>query len=529
VRDIKTAEGWERLYQGPEVLPVSSQDILLPADSPSLDEAEHVIQRNWLTINDLLGRERRGIYRGISERMDEIKAGTRYRETEPLGQLNVGDTKIDMSAHSGRKIWIETLECYYQYDMDGDGHAEEWIFTVLKQPRLLVRAVELWQVYPSGQRPFTQFMYKKALKGPYGKGVGQELEDINVEANTILNQMTDVGTISMAGPVMSRAGSLAEEKLNQEEGWYPAMHIPTENPLEDVVFPVLRPHIAFGTQDLDYWLGFGEKMSGVGDVQLGRNPRGGALPRTYGQQLLIQQEGGENLQSVGARFRNSWAQVVDQVHNLNKTYLPEMVFFRVSGERGDDILQFISREDMNGKYDFSIKPVSPARNKQAEQAQKVQAIQFIMPLLDRARVDPGVYKMVKLVWETFGMNKLEEIIGIDDDPVKHEHVAMLQGRRVVATPFDDHQRHMALHFQFAQEALEQGYPGAALAAQSHMQEHVQVSGIGVPQQGGGQQARPGDSPGRELQRNNDVSQQGSTLGGGQGQFVGGRNPLSGQG
>jgi hypothetical protein len=462
----------------------------------------------------------------------------RYRESaEEMGQLTFGDTKINFSAHSGRKIWLETLECYYQYDMDDDGHAEEWIFTVLKQPRMLIRAIELWKVYPSGLRPFTQFTYKKALKGPYGKGVGQELEDINIEANTILNQMTDVGTISMAGPILTRAGSLAEEKLNQEEGLYPGMHIPTENPDSDMHLPNMDPNISFGIQDLSYWLGFGEKVSGIGDVQLGRNPQSGAMPRTFGQQLLIQQEGSESLQTTGARFRESWADVIGKVHNLNKVYLPPLTFFRITGERGDDILQFISREEMQGRFDFSIRPVSPARNKQAEQMQKVQAIQFIMPLLDRARVDPGVFKMVKLVWETFGMNKLEEIIGIEDDPVKHEHVAMLQGRRTVATPFDDHQRHMALHFQFAQEALEQGFPQAALAAQSHMQQHAQLSGV-QPQQGqasGPNQAlfnqspgAAGETPGQQFQRTNEVSAGGSTLGGGQGQFIGGRNPLTGQ-
>lgn len=519
---------WDVIYEGPELVAASPWDIVLPSDSPSLAQADHIIHRVWLSLGELRQRESLGVYFEVSNHWEQIRSSSRYRRELSADEK---DTKIDFEASQGRRSWVEALECYYQYDLDDDGIAEEWIFTVLKDSKIIIRATELIDVFPSGKRPFEQFIYKPAIRGPYGKGIGQELDDLNTEVNAIFNQMTDAGTLTLAPAVLSRLNSAASAKLKRHGGIYPGIHIETEDPIGDARLLDFNPNLSFGVTDVQFLLGFAEKITGVSDLQLGRTPdRAG--PRTYGQQLMLQEGSNESLETVGHRYKNTISRIAEQVHDLNRAYMPPTVFYRVTGDDGKDVLGMVNAQEMQGQYDFSIKAVSPSRNLMTERQNKLQALQFILPMIDRARVDPGIYRVVKLVWETFGLQKLDEVVGMGEDSVRQEHVNILRGRRVVASPFDDHQRHLGLHHQFAVEAAEEGRKDIASVTQSHIQEHIQVAqasrGVGARKaQGGGKKPAQaaGSSPGQDFSKTNSLSQMGNMLGMGMGQFTqgGGKN------
>jgi hypothetical protein len=501
---------------------------MLPTDAPCIQKAEHVIHRIWLTLGELRQREELGIYTDVKENFEKIKASAKFRRE---AEDDAHDTKVDFQASQGRRLWVEAFEGYYQYDMDGDGIAEEWIFTVLKDSKLMVRAAELIDIFPSGQRPWEQFIYKPAIRGPYGKGIGQELDDLNTEVNAIFNQMTDAGTLTLAPALLSRSNSAAASKLKKQGGLYPGIHIETEDPIGDVRTLDFSPNLNFGITDIQFLLGFAEKITGIGDVQLGRAPDRPGAPRTFGQQMLIQEGSNESLTTIGQRYKKTIAGLAKQIHDLNKAYMPPLVYFRVTGDDGKDVLKVASAADLQGNYDFDIKAVSPTRNKAVERQHKLQALQFILPMIDRARVDPGMFRVIKLVWETFDLQRLEEVVGLGEDAVRQEHVAILKGQRVIASPFDDHQRHLGLHNQFAIEAAEEGRQDIALVTQSHMQEHIQIAqqsrGVGAQraQQGNGNGGapNPAESPGQDFAANNPVSQAGNLLGLGIGQFTQGGN------
>lgn len=500
---------FETAYRGPWLTPVSPMDLLLPSDVSKLSDADHVIHRAWLSIPELLDRERKGFYFDVAGNVERLRSSTKFRDQEPLGSISLGDTKVDFQAVMGRRVWLEVLESYYRYDFDDDGFPEEWIFTVVKDARLLVRATPLIDVYPSGERPWVQFHYKRSMRGPYGKGLGQELDDLNIEANTIINQLTDAGTIAMAPPVLTRIGSGAEAKLAREDGIYPGIHIPTDNPESDLFMPSMAVSTSFGMQDLQLLFGFAERLSGITDFELGRQPNRSSMPRTYGQQLLMQESSGEAMKTVALRLFDSLSLLIKQVHWLNQIYLPPMNYFRVTGQDARETLGAISVEDMVGQFDFSIKPVTPARNKTIELQQRLQAVQFVLPLLDRARVDPAYFKLVKMVWEAFGQSRLEEVIGEGEDPIKLEHVAMLQNRRVVASPYDDAMRHVGMHFQFAKEAEGQEMQDVAMMAYSHIKEHMAVA---QQRQGGSKGASSApETPGKMMQRGNAISPVGKVM------------------
>lgn len=469
---IMTAQGPEKVYEGPALCSVSPWDVFLPGDCGRLDDAEHITHRLWRTPSDLLIKEKQGIYEKIEENWERLQAGLRYKEElEDLSR----DTRIVTEAGMGRRNYLEVLESYYQADFDGDGIAEEWILTWLKETRLLIRAVPLLEVFPSGRRPWVQFIYKHAMRGPYGKGIGQELEDLNQEVNAVFNQLTDSGTLTLAPPTAVRAGTPMAAQLKRDQGLSPGMVYETEDPQRDIHMLQFTPNLAFGVQDVQFLLGIAERITGVSDLRLGRTSQQPGNPRTYGQQLMMQENQKENVELVAQRYKRSLSKCAEQTWWLDKAYLPPLTFFRVTAADGTDLLKVMSPEDLRGNYDFSVQAISPARNKMVERTQKMQALQFILPLLDRARVDPGVFRLVKLVWETFDLQRLEEIIILGEDAVTIEHAAMLKGERVTVTPVDDHQRHMGLHYKFAQEAQAEGREDVAMVAQSHIAEHAQVA------------------------------------------------------
>jgi len=522
---------WEQVYSGPEFVPVSPLDVLLPTDADQLDQAEHIIHRVWLTLDELVAREDLGFYSGVRANIEAIRARLKYRQDASDGiTTQHTDTKVSMQANQGRRIWAEVYECCYRFDMDGDGRAEEWLFTVIKDNGQLIRQTELVDVIPSGRRPWTQFIYKRGIRNPYGRGLGYELDDIVVEINTIFNQMTDAGTLGLAPIVVTRTDSSAAQQVDAAGGWFPGMHISTEDPERDIITKDLNPNLSWSVADIQFLMGFAEKISTISDIQLGRAPDRPGMPRTYGQQLLLNEGGSEALKTIGLRFRESLTDLFRHVWWLEQAYGSPLNYFQVTGEDGQDVLMSVSAQQMQGEFEFSLAPISPGRNRMTERQQKMQAIEAVLPLLDRARVDPVYFRLVKMIWETFDLQRLEDLLILGEDPVTQEHAKMLRGERVVATPFDDHMRHMGLHWQFAQQAAEEGRQDVAMVAMSHVQEHMGVAqqsrgvGAGKAQGNGGGKTKSGGnkadrSPGEQMAATNPMAQMGAMIGGGQGQFM----------
>lgn len=498
-------------YVGPEFVSASPMDVVLPNDCTDIWTAEHVIHRCWRTIDELLWLERQGVYDGVAANLEALRANLKHREEDRWGSSLLQDTRIDGGSQMGRRIWLEVLECNYRYDSNDDGLTEEWLFTVAKGARIMIRQVPLRNIYPSERRPWEQFIYKRAMRGPYGKGLAQELEDLNVEINAIFNQMTDAGTLSLAPVIVVRSQSGAAAQLRKEGRIFPGMIIETEDPERDVRVMSINPSVSFGITDVQFLLGFSEKLSAISDVQLGRAPDRPGLPRTYGQQLLLQEGGNESIALIGKRYAQTVTKLIEQVFLLDKAYMPSISFFRTTGAYKDDILGVLSAEDVAGDYDFELRPQTPARNKMLDRQQKLQALQFLLPMIDRARVDPGVYRIVKLVWETFDLQSLEEIIQFGDDPVKAEHVAILQGRPVQPSPYDDPGRHIGMHLRFAKEAEAEGRQDIQMVTQQHIQDSLAMYQQRAPANGR-QPRQPAATVGEQFAAENPISRMGNIIG-----------------
>lgn len=191
---------------------VLAKDLYIPYFAKSLDKASRITQMLYVSKNDLVQKNRLGLYSEYdAERQPTVDLSSPLTATEQEAQGVVAPSN-DPSAS------IELLEQHRYLDLDGDGYEEPYIVTIVKDTKQVLRIVaryfstdvkqntkgQVACIYP--QNYFTKFSFIPSPDGGiYDLGFGVLLGPLNQSINTILNQLVDAGTLSnTAGGFLGR-------------------------------------------------------------------------------------------------------------------------------------------------------------------------------------------------------------------------------------------------------------------------------------------------------------------------------------
>lgn len=191
---------------------VLAKDLYIPYFAKSLDKASRITQMLYVSKNDLVQKNRLGLYSEYdADRQPTVDLSSHLTTTEEEAQ-GVTAPSNDPSAS------IELLEQHRYLDLDGDGYEEPYIVTIVKDTKQVLRIVaryfstdvkrntkgQVACIYP--QNYFTKFSFIPSPDGGiYDLGFGVLLGPLNQSINTILNQLVDAGTLSnTAGGFLGR-------------------------------------------------------------------------------------------------------------------------------------------------------------------------------------------------------------------------------------------------------------------------------------------------------------------------------------
>jgi hypothetical protein len=259
------------------------------------------------------------------------------------------------------------IERYGRWDINGDGLEEDVIFWVAKDSRVLLKAAMLTEMYPGLpiMRPFTSESFEPVPNRVCGMSLSMILEPLQGAMHDLMNQHIDWGTIVNFPFFFYRASSgMKPEPLRLE----PGEGVPLDDPSRDVSFP------QFAQRDSAYTLNtmtllqqFVERLSTISDAQLGRVPPGRASAlRTVGTTMALLGQGNERSEQVLRRLLSAFAKMFQQMHRLNKRFLPDKKEIRIFGlpERGEDAYVPIGPSDIEADVDFEFKATMLNTNKQ---------------------------------------------------------------------------------------------------------------------------------------------------------------------
>ena len=380
----------EDVNEGPEVDLVDPIDLFVPAKGgPDPQRMPWFHYRLWMYENELRAKVEVG--RFYADAVQELLETARPKGDQPVTDSQKATESKDIAEGvegSGpsnvRQVQFEILEDFRRWDVDEDGQEKEIIAWV--SPALSGRVLGwdyLDNVYAHGRRPIRVAKYLPIPFRFYGLSFAESIKGIQDEINSIHNQRVDYATIQNMPFYFYKASGTAPPITTPLR---PGRGVPVDNPQQDIFVPRWGGSPAWASQEETVLHQYFERLSGLTDLTLGRQPnRVGATRTASGTQTLLS-EAGLRFKTALMEFQTFWAGIFDDVLALNQAYLPPGVEFRVTGRR-PAIMRLKDRSEIQGRFDVRL--ASTADNLNRQQMRSDSAI-LMQALLNPALVQVGI-------------------------------------------------------------------------------------------------------------------------------------------
>lgn len=361
-------------FDGPSLKWRPCEDILLIGGSGDPDEADSVLESDYLTASELWQLADQRVFRkeavekviswGENLRSANEASGIKQQQAATAGKASI-DTTLDADRY-------HVIERYARIDVDGSGIASEVILWVHGVTGEILRATYLYRVNKTGLRPYAKIDFHKRFGQDNGVGLPELLYSLQREIDACHNMKVDFGIISsMPFGFYRSTSSLSTEKMPLE----PGVMIPLDNPQTDVFFPQLGSRTGFTVQEEQALYQQIERMTSISDMNLGIVGGQGAARTATGARALLG-ESNANLDVYLRRMNRGWKRALVYLFHSLQERLPEGFQFRVLGDDGQGYwAQIKTKEEIAGAYDFELEANSANSNKQIqiEQANSVLA------------------------------------------------------------------------------------------------------------------------------------------------------------
>lgn len=490
-------------YDGPGFEPLWPDDFIVPAEEvKTLHEFSFVIRRYKTTPDDLLDGESKGRYQNITKNWKTIlnlaQHGTQRQyegEEIKLEKDEAEGVMYQRPLSSGE--WVTVLEWYGKWRplKKGKKDAGEWDFDrrEMKQKEFVVRYLwdlnivigiqSLEELYPTmrNRRPFVESSMCK--DGTYwSPGMAEMLIDLEDELRVNHNLSTESAQFA-ATPMFGYrpAAGVTADTFKAE----PGLFIPLDNPTSDIRELTITANLEAATWKEQVVIGYGEKLTGLSDMQLGRQPDRPNAPRTAAQTHMLLEEGNVRIALDTKVLQEDMAGVLAHFWELEYMFTPEQTFFRVTEEDADGLFptnngaSVIESKDRDGRYDFRLKFANSVWSKEMKKEQALARYQIDMQ-------NPLIVSNPRALWQVtcdahtaLGDPNFADLVSeppapdISIDP-REEWVRMEQGEAVHVNPMDNDQLHMIRHYRDFQDSQTDPDrdPQSVEALKAHYMQHI---------------------------------------------------------
>ena len=381
------------VYDGPRAIRKNWQDVLHPARCENLQipgpanpgGATHVILRDFPSIDEIRRLYEDGFYDLMSAKeADELgvkRMDDSYQDSEQQKDTMQGNTQQQdkpKGAESHKQLTrLQVFDCF---DINGDGLDEDVIFWMILETKTVLRAKYLTQMFPMNppRRPFAEAGLFPVPGRRYSIGILEMMEGLHDIVKTTFDQGVDAGTLANSPFGFYRAASNMRPEVVHME---PGDMYPLTDPKNDVHFPTMgNQNQSFMFNMLTVLNQMEERLTNIGDLQLGRVPQGkaSALRTVSGMQTVLAQ-GDARPERVLRRFFLGLTQIWENFHALNEIFMPDEKRFMLCGyiDPRKDPYSIAKKSDIKGKYRFTFSQNALNTSKEALQ----QALQEVLSVV----------------------------------------------------------------------------------------------------------------------------------------------------
>lgn len=370
------------IFEGPCVQPKSEEDILYPSRADNLQApspsnpggAHHVFLVDYPQQDEIKRLVRSKYYDLVDKEQEDLIEHYHSRQRGSAGD-NVEQHKVQKDLLAGQTFGnsdtasttFTRLICFARWDVDDDGLEENVVFWILREPKIVLRARLMQEIFPSpsGQRPLMSEQFIPVPGQIRGIGLLELLEEIQNAMKILVDQTIDKNTLVNTPWFLFRASAGVRPEVIRMA---PGEGYPVADPTRDMAFPQI-PN-ADQTMSLNLLAIFNqwaERQAVIGELQFGRVPQGKASAlRTTSGMMSVLQQGAARPERIIRRFFMGLSQIYSQMHQLNSVYLKPKKQYRVLGMSTPGADPYRTLDDpskIKGDFTFEFKANSLNTNK----------------------------------------------------------------------------------------------------------------------------------------------------------------------
>ncbi len=446
---------------------VKAEDFVVSPESKDLYTSNRYTHIIRMPKNDFNKYVKAGFYLPSKYNGDDI---------DPSGDIGSEIEGVDPYGDSSDEMMtLLEVHSYQTFDgIDGGNEDEEnlvslpYVVTIDYDSEAIVSVRRNWNEEDIQQKRRDWFVSYKFLPGTgfYGFGLFHMIGGLGKAATGALRALLDSAAFAnmqggfklkgrvTGGELQINPGEFADLDATVDDVNKAIMPLPFKEP-SNTLFNLMTAITDAGrrfasTADLN-----------VGDV----NPNA-----PVGSTVALIEQGSKSFSAIHKRLHYSQGQEFKLLSKLNAEYLPESFQFSIGGTS-----QTIFAKDFDDRID--VIPVSDPNI--FSTAQRIAQAQAVLTMSQQSPQLHDVYEAHKRMYEAIRINNIDEILKKPDeasriDPVS-ENMSLMYGKSIRAFPEQDHESHIAVHLQFAQDPSLAGNPGAAGMQPlliAHIAEHI---------------------------------------------------------
>lgn len=384
---------------------VHAKDLVVNYYANSLEAASRYTHIIPMYRNEIIEKQRRGLYLDHPLQIQQV-------EKRPFEQLS-DDYQGKSEPLGDDDAPLNFYEQYCWIDLDEDGYKEPYtvIFDDAGQVfRIINRFASIEQdekqiLKIEAKHYFTKYTFIPSPDGGfYDMGFGSLITPINETVNTLLNQLIDAGTLAnRQGGFVGRGARIKGGSLKYKMGEFLRVDA-TGDDIKKNIFqmPFKEPsHTLFSL--LQYLVEYGERLSSVSDMMVGKTP-GQNTPATTSMAAL--EEGLKVITAIYQRIYRSLKKEFQKRYKLNQEYLDPEEYYIIQ-----DSQKAIFANDYLGDPTDIRPSADPNMSSDLQRMTRLEAV------TQRAHATPG-YNMAVLerrFLEQLNIEGIDELFPLDQN------------------------------------------------------------------------------------------------------------------
>jgi hypothetical protein len=449
---------------------VQADDLIVPYSATSLEDTETVVQRIYMSQNDVRKAQVAGFYADIEL---GSPAYTQDRIHEEERKLE-GVKKTVSQEQSDYTI----LEFHTSLDLEGfEDVDEEGNQTGIKIPYVVTMeagAREILSIrrnYSAGdpEKKKTQyFVHFKFLPGLgfYGFGLIHMIGGLSRTATVALRQLLDAGTLSnLPAGFKQRGIRVRDDAAPLQPGEFRDVDAPGGN-LRDAFYPLPYKE---PSQTLLQLMGIvveaGQRFASIADAQVGDGNQQAAVGTT----VALLERGSRVMSAIHKRLYNGLKSEFRLLAGIFAQYLPQEYPYDVVGGQ-----RMVKQTDFDDRID--IVPVADPNI-----FSMTQRISLAQTQLQLAMSNPQVHNMYesyRKMYEALNIKNIDQILPPPQTPAPKdpalEHIDAIAGKPYQAYRNQDHRAHITAHMAFMGTNFAKVNPNIIASLEKNIFEHISL-------------------------------------------------------